>query len=90
MKGEIELHKKEDDIVEFCIGDTFFRVCVETTGYWIDEPDGYNSFTDEIIYKEYYEEEVTVLINTLEYEGELFYTVEEICSELTDVLNQAA
>ena len=30
MKGEIEIFKNEDEIVEFGIHDTEFRVCIET------------------------------------------------------------
>ena len=88
MKGEIEIFKNEDDIVEFGIHDTSFRVCIENESYWVDEPDGYNSFTDEIMFKEFYVENVSVRIDTLECKGTLYYSKEDICSELERMLNE--
>jgi len=48
MRGEIEIYNIEDDVVEFGIHDTAFRVCIENETYWIDEAVSFNSFTDEI------------------------------------------
>ena len=87
MKPEIEIYENQDEIVEFGVGDTCFRVCIETEGYWIDVPDGYNSFTDQLMYKEYYVKDIYVKMDTLEIEGELLYTPEEICEELERILN---
>ena len=87
MKPDIEIYENQDEIVEFGVGDTCFRVCIETEGYWIDEPDGYNSFTDQLMYKEYYVKDIYVKMDTLEIEGELLYTPEEICGELERILN---
>ena len=87
MKPEIEIYENQDEIVEFGVGDTCFRVCIETENYWIDEPDGYNSFTDQLMYKEYYVKDIYVKMDTLEYQGELIFTKEEICKELERILN---
>jgi hypothetical protein len=87
MKPEIEIYENQDEIVEFGVGDTCFRVCIETEAYWVDEPDGYNSFTDQLMYKEYYVKDIYVKMDTLEIEGELLYTTEEICGELERILN---
>ena len=87
MKPEIEIYENQDEIVEFGVGDTCFRVCIETENYWVDEPDGYNSFTDQLMYKEYYVKDIYVKMDTLEIEGELLYTPEEICGELERILN---
>ena len=87
MKPEIEIYENQDEIVEFGVGDTCFRVCIETENYWVDEPDGYNSFTDQLMYKEYYVKDIYVKMDTLEIEGELLYTKEEICGELERILN---
>ena len=45
MKGEIEIFKNEDEIVEFGIHDTEFRVCIETETYWQEEAVSFNGFT---------------------------------------------
>ena len=87
MKPEIEIYENQDEIVEFGVGDTCFRVCIETENYWVDEPDGYNSFTDQLMYKEYYVKDIYVKMDTLEIEGKLLYTAEEICGELERILN---
>lgn len=87
MKPEIEIYENQDEIVEFGVGDTCFRVCIEIENYWVDEPDGYNSFTDQLMYKEYYVKDIYVKMDTLEIEGELLYTPEEICGELERILN---
>ena len=55
MRGEIEIYNIEDDVVEFGIHDTAFRVCIENETYWIEEAVSFNSFTDEIQYEEHQE-----------------------------------
>ena len=87
MKPEIEIYENQDEIVEFGIGEMLFRVCIETENYWVDEPVGFNSFTDEIQYEEHRETSTFVKMNTLEYQGELIFTKEEICKELERILN---
>ena len=87
MKREIEIYENQDEIVEFGVEDTCFRVCIETENYWVDEPVGFNGFTDEIQYEEHRETCTFVKIDTLEIEGELLYTPEEICGELERLLN---
>ena len=87
MKPEIEIYENQDEIVEFGVGDTCFRVCIETETYWVDEPVGFNGLTDEIQYEEHRETCTFVKMETLEIDGELFYTPEEICGELERLLN---
>ena len=88
MRGEIDIFNIEDDIVEFGIHDAFFRVCIEQESYWIDEAVSFNSFTDEIQYEEHQETTTFVRIDTLECEGILYYSKEDICSELERILNE--
>lgn len=89
MKPEIEIYENQDEIVEFGVGDTCFRVCIETENYWVDEPVGFNGFTDEIQYEEHRETCTFVKNYTLEIEGDWrgLYTPEEICGELERLLN---
>tara|TARA_R110001592_G_scaffold85820_1_gene253452 strand:+ start:2262 stop:2540 length:279 start_codon:yes stop_codon:yes gene_type:complete len=88
MIGEIEVHSQKDGIFEFGIGDTCFRVCIETSESWETVPVSHNGLNDEIEYEEYRGIEKIVQIDTLCYEGELLYTPEEICKELTKIINQ--
>ena len=52
IRGEIDIFNIEDDIVEFGIHDTSFRVCIEQETYWVDEAVSFNSFTDTIQYED--------------------------------------
>ena len=88
MKGEIEIFKNEDDIVEFGIHDTSFRVCIETETYWQEEAISFNGFTDEIQYEEHEQTTTFVRMDTLQCSGTLYYSKEDICSELERMLNE--
>ena len=88
MRGEIDIFNIEDDIVEFGIHDTSFRVYIEQETYWIEEAVSFNSFTDTIQYEEHQETTTFVRIDTLECEGILYYSKEDICSELERILNE--
>jgi len=88
MKGEIEIFKNEDDIVEFGIHDTEFRVCIETETYWEEEPVSFNGITDEIDYDARLVIVYFVRMDTLECHGTMYYSKEDICSELERMLNE--
>jgi len=88
MKGEIEIFKNEDEIVEFGIHDTEFRVCIETETYWQEEAIRFNGFTDKIEYDGHWEMTTFVRMDTLECTGTMYYSKEDICSELERMLNE--
>ena len=88
MKGEIEIFKNKDDIVEFGIHDTSFRVCIETETYWQEEAISFNGFTDEIQYEEHEQTTTFDRMDTLECHGTMYYSKEDICSELERMLNE--
>ena len=88
MKGEIEIFKNEDDIVEFGIHDTSFRVCIETETYWVEKEVAFDGFTDSIQFDEYQVKTILVQIDTLECKGILYYSKEDICLELERMLNE--
>ena len=88
MMSDIEIFENQDDIVEFGIGDKFFRVCIGTETEEEEVPVSFNGFNDEIVYGKYEVNTTYVKIDTLEYKGELTPTKEEICRDLETILNQ--